>query len=106
MAVVQLNGFALELSLSARRDDGWIKLTMERRDSGYVAQTLGIEAHLKLSDPREHSIALNLRFTSPFRTRLRLMARLLDQCDLFHLIPGNIHGDNNAAHVRPGEFPC
>ena len=27
--------------------------------------------------------------------RFRLM--LLDQTDLFHLIPGNIHGDNNAA---------
>jgi hypothetical protein len=31
---------------------------------------------------------------------------LADQQDLFHLIPGNIHGDNNAAYVRPGEFPC
>ena len=71
MAIVELDGFALELSLLAWRDGGWIKLTMERRDSDYVAQGLGIEVHLKLSEPREnHPIDLSLRFTSPFRTRL------------------------------------
>ena len=46
-----------------------------------------------------------LSFQSEFKTRLRLWIKLLDQRDFFHLIPGNIFGDNNAAHVRPGEFP-
>jgi hypothetical protein len=47
-----------------------------------------------------------LTFTSGVATRLRFRATLLDQHELFHLIPGNIHGDSNAAHVRAGEFPC
>ena len=31
-----------------------------------------------------------------------LRASLAGERNLFHLIPGNIHGDNNAAHVRAG----
>src|SRR5690606_8560052 len=46
-----------------------------------------------------------LTFRSPRPTRLRLRVELPGQQDLFHLIPGNIFGDNNAAHVAPGQFP-
>jgi hypothetical protein len=34
-----------------------------------------------------------------------LRLRLLHAPQPFHLIPGNIFGDNNADHVRAGEFP-
>ena len=49
---------------------------------------------------------VDLSFKSDYATRVRLTAAVIDAENAFHLIPGNIHGDNNAAHVRPGEFPC
>jgi hypothetical protein len=106
MAVVELNGVALELTLRAWRDGDWISLPLQARDSGFNAQQSGIQSQLHFTQRDQDSITLKLNFQSPFRTRLRLAARLIDHADLFHLIPGNIHGDNNAAHVRPGEFPC
>jgi hypothetical protein len=101
---LDLNGFALDLSILAYRDGGWLVLPLTKTDRGVRADHKGISAELEL-DRRADSIAYGLHFTSPIRTRLRLRATLLDQENLFHLIPGNIHGDNNAPHVRPGEFP-
>ncbi|HEY7087107.1 MAG TPA: hypothetical protein VH518_03400 [Tepidisphaeraceae bacterium] len=98
--IIELNGFALELSLLASKDGRWTSLPLNG------AKHEGIKAELILEEPTQDRIGFTLRFSSPFRTRLRLRATLRDQQDLFHLIPGNIHGDNNEAHVRSGEFPC
>jgi hypothetical protein len=102
--IVELHGFALDLSLLAYRDGGWLALPMSKRDRGVRADYKGISAELTL-DHRREAIAYTLNFKSTFRSRLRLRVELLDQQNLFHLIPGNIHGDNNAPHVRAGEFP-
>src|SRR6185503_2364662 len=59
-----------------------------------------------LLDRANDRIRYTLNFRSDFATRLRLRAAALYEHHLFHLIPGNIHGDNNAEHVRAGEFPC
>jgi hypothetical protein len=102
--IVELHGFALDLSLLAYRDGGWIALPMIKTDRGVRVDHKGISAELTL-DHKSDAVAYALEFKSPFRSRLRLRVDLLDQQNLFHLIPGNIHGDNNAAHVRAGEFP-
>src|ERR1700677_2950003 len=103
--ILSLNGFALHLSLTAYKDGQWIGLALNNSDGGVSFNHKGIVGELAL---RESTAQINytLHFTSPRKTRLRLRIELSDQTDLFHLIPGNIHGDNNAAHVRPGEFPC
>src|SRR5262245_23143240 len=103
--ILELNGFELKPSLLAWRDATWIALPLAQTDRGMVADHKGIRAELSLQ-PKGDRIEYQLRFTAPFQTRLRLMLSLRDEQDLFHLIPGNIHGDNNAAYVRPGEFPC
>jgi hypothetical protein len=103
--LLELNGFELAPSLLAWRDAGWISLPLAQTDRGIVSEHKRIHAELSLS-PQRDRIDYQLRFTAPFKTRLRFMLSLADQQDLFHLIPGNIHGDNNAAYVRPGEFPC
>ena len=103
----ELNGFVLDVSLHAWRHGQFFPLTLEKTDRGFCAEALGLKAELVLDPPRDdQQIAYRLSFAGPFRTRIRLRIDLRDQQDLFHLIPGNIHGDNNAAHVRPGEFPC
>src|SRR5688572_28593695 len=102
--ILELNGFALALSLLAHRDGGWVVLPMIASEHGFRSQHKDVSAELTL-DRREDCVAYQLRFRSSFRTRLRLRVELRDQRNLFHLIPGNIHGDNNAPHVRAGEFP-
>ena len=102
---VELNGFAIALSLLARKDGAWIELPLTRTDRGLVGESSGVGAELTL-EPTGDRIAYHLRFAAPFRSRLRLRGSVEGAPDPFHLIPGNIFGDNNAPHVRPGEFPC
>jgi hypothetical protein len=102
--IVELNGFRLTLSLLAWRDGGWVVLPAVRNGGSYRVEHRGLRAQLVL-EARGDAIDFSLSFTSPVRTRLRLRAALADEANRFHLIPGNIHGDNNAPHVRAGEFP-
>src|SRR3954471_25043554 len=78
---------------------------MVATDRGFRCAHKGQTAEL-LFDRQDDRVDYTLRFVAPFRTRLRFRASLRGEENLFHLIPGNIHGDNNAAHVRAGEFPC
>src|SRR5947208_3139392 len=103
---VELNGFELEVALLARRDGQWMTLPLVKTDRGARVTHKGVEAELSFGEARADRIGYSLRFAASFRTRVRMQAKLMGQKDLFHLIPGNIHGDNNAAHVRAGEFPC
>jgi hypothetical protein len=98
---IELNGFAIELTLAASLHGGWVSLPLV---DGRCAKDW-IDAKLALT-PAGNTVGYQLSFSSKIRTRLRLTAKLLEESDLFHLIPGNIFGDNNANHVRPGEFPC
>ena len=102
---IDLNGFELELALQASRDGHWITLPLTKTDRGYACDHKSVRAELRL-DRQSDRIRYTLSFKSDFATRLRLRATALFEQNLFHLIPGNIHGDNNAAHVRAGEFPC
>ncbi|MDB5325971.1 MAG: hypothetical protein JWM57_1540 [Phycisphaerales bacterium] len=102
---IELNGFVFELSLSAYRHHQWHSLPLTATAGGATAELDGLTARLALF-PQGQTLAFDLSFKSDYATRVRLQAAVADADDAFHLIPGNIHGDNNAAHVRPGEFPC
>lgn len=84
----------------------WVTLPLTKTDRGFASERDSLRAELSLKRASTERIDYTLSFTSDHRTRLRLCLSLPDQSNYFHLIPGNIHGDNNAAHVRPGEFPC
>jgi hypothetical protein len=103
--VIQLNGFTLRCSLCAFASGSWIDLPVVSNGNQHSFAQKGITGRLAIR-PDGDQLAYTLQFTSSFQTRIRLQFSLEDQSGLFHLIPGNIHGDNNAAHVRPGEFPC
>lgn len=100
----ELHGFVLELSVLAWRHGHWSALPLTRRDGLVVAERTGLRVRLALR-PIEDRIDYELGFNSDHATRLRLRLALVGEDDLFHLIPGNIHGDNNADHVLPGQFP-
>src|SRR5438105_5815783 len=104
--IIELNTFAIDLAMHVWVDGHWIALPLTRSSRRIHAAHAGVQAQLDLDDPTSESIGYRIEFTAPFRTRLRLRASLSQEKDLFHLIPGNVHGDNNASHVRPGEFPC
>jgi hypothetical protein len=100
-----LNGYDLDLSVRAHRHGHWVALPVEPVPGGYVGRYDGLEATLSLTPAGDDRIDFRLACTSPWLTRLRLRVAVPGMAEPFHLIPGNIHGDNNAAHVRPGEFP-
>lgn len=102
---VTLNGFSFRIELAAAAHGWWIPLPLKPGGNGggtFAAR--GINGALRLT-PLDGRIDYELAATSPFRTRIRLWLWVDGLSKLFHLIPGNIHGDNNAPHVRPNEFP-
>ena len=123
---IRLNGFDIDLTLHALRHHQWHELPLTAAgENVFTVATPASSAGGKASDQATREshlhggvtaklvlfeqgsrLAFDLSFASGFATRLRVRAALPDETDLFQLIPGNIHGDNNAAHVRPGEFPC
>src|SRR5437667_6152211 len=104
--ILELNGFELKLALRALLYGQWVTLTLGRIDRGYSAELFGLRVKLLFDAPKNNQIDYLLTLSAPFATRVRCSATVPGQRELFHVIPGNIHGDNNAAHVRAGEFPC
>jgi hypothetical protein len=101
---LDLPPFSFDLTLHAAAHGDWFEVPLLPADDGVTFDRLGLSGRLDLrrTDGR---IDYTLAFRSNFNTRLRLQLELIGQTDSFHLIPGNIHGDNNAPHVRPNEFP-
>lgn len=64
----------------------------------------GVSVQLALKDDAD-GLCYRLSFDAPWPTRLRLSLTAEGQKDVFHLIPANIHGDNNLAHAEPGHYP-
>jgi hypothetical protein len=102
---LDLNGFVLELSMLAVRDGQWTTLRIVKTQSGFRGDGEGVTAELELREGGPERVGYELRFTSEYSSRVRLKLTLMGESKLFHLIPGNIHGDNNAAHVKAGQFP-
>ncbi len=102
--LISLDNFHLHLTLAAQRHGHWLPLQLDTAGDVTRATGPGVDAALKLIRQADR-INYELTFTSAFPTRLRLQLQLRDRGQLFHLIPGVIFGDNNAAHARPGEFP-
>ncbi len=91
--IIQLNGFTLQLSLLAGLHGDWAELPLTPAANGASVKQDWISATLELS-PNGSTIGYQLSFSAEVRTRLRLRVRLVDETNLFHLIPGNIFGDN------------
>jgi hypothetical protein len=102
--IEELEGFSIELSVQAARHGYWIEVPLPAGGGAAVGPD-GLRIDFRLGARHRGRQDYRLSYTSSVPTRLRLRARLPGAIDPFHLIPACIHGDNNAAHVRPGEFP-
>ncbi len=102
-----VNNIPIRLSLRAAQHTGWITLPMTRTAQGARVDHLGIRIELILIQLLPEEMSYTLRLEAAFPTRIRVWIERLDEMrDPFHLIPANIHGDNNAARAGPGQFPC
>lgn len=101
-----LNATTLRLTLRAAKHTTWMTLPLTPTPGGATVDHRGYRVTLALTPAGDRiAYALTLH-AAPEPTRLRLWIELPDAVEPFHLIPGNIHGDNNAAYVDPGQFPC
>lgn len=99
-------GTTLRLSLRAAKQTTWFTLPLAATPGGATVDHRGYRVTLDLKPAGDRvDFALTLH-AAPEPTRLRLWLDLPGAKEPFHLIPGNIHGDNNAAYVDPGQFPC
>ena len=99
-----IGGFSLDLAVWAFRYGDWIELPLRAAGAGATFDHRQVRGELQLT-PHDGRTDYRLRLDSTVRTRLRLSLALDEAAGLFHLIAGNIHGDNNARLVRPNEFP-
>ena len=100
---LSINGFRLKLSLTYY-NGGWHPLEVLNGDVWGCAAAPTLEVKLKL-ESNLSGWNYDLSLVADFDTQIRLRVELEDETDLFHLIPGIIHGDNNCAQIRPLEFP-
>ncbi len=92
------------LRLSYWKDAGWRGLAWTAADVGWRAAAPGIVVELFLDSAGDHW-RYRLSFEADFLTRVRVSVEMPGLRDPFHLIPGNVFGDNNLEHAEPGHFP-
>ncbi|MFO7636619.1 MAG: hypothetical protein R6W96_04860 [Clostridia bacterium] len=84
---ISLNGFELELRVIPRQDIPSDQVTFTTRSVS--REILEYEVCLDAQEPAS----------------VRVEIELVGEDNVFHLIPCNIHGDNNLAMAKPGYFP-
>ena len=102
--VLQLGGSSVILSLDYFRNNEWRSVPLSAGESGFVHQSREIVLTLRI-EPEPNGYSYRLEVEAQFHTRVRLRLRLAEEGDCFHLIPCNIHGDNNLSVTGPGEYP-
>ncbi|MGL1891285.1 MAG: hypothetical protein OCD02_06625 [Spirochaetaceae bacterium] len=101
---LHINNFNLELTLRYSREGEWHQLIPGENSTWFSKGDKDLKVELVLSE-RLSYIDYELEFSSSFETQIRVQLSLKGEEDLFHLIPCNIHGDNNLQNSRPNEFP-
>ncbi len=102
--LIHINEFELELSLLFNHNDNWKELTYDDEKGWYSKEVPMMKVDFDLVTGRE-TMDYCLTFLAPFETQMKIQLSLKGEEDLFHLIPCNIHGDNNLENGRPDEFP-
>jgi len=92
------------LTMSFWKDGQWQRLSLAAGESGWQGRAAGIRTELQLEE-KGGDWSYRMAFEAHFPTRLQLALEIPGAGDPFHLIPGNIFGDNNLAQAEPGHFP-
>ena len=93
-----------ELAVQYLDRDQWRMMPHANHNGGMVYDGPGIHVELYLK-PDRHGWRYKLAVAAEFETRVRLRLNPDDIAEPFHLIPCNIHGDNNLELTGPGQYP-
>ncbi len=102
--VITLGDAKIALSMEYLKDELWHAAPLRSVESLHTHLGTDIQLSLHLT-PDAHGYRYRLAVTAEFDTRVRLRLQLIDGKEVFHLIPCNIHGDNNIDLTGPGEYP-
>lgn len=99
-----VESFSILLSFMYSKEDEWFPLI--RKGDAWVSDIdSGIEVHFELERSAVGKFNYNMKLKTSFKSQVRIQASLLDEEELFHLIPCIIHGDNNKDMVKLDQFP-
>ncbi len=102
---IKVGAFNLEYNIIYMQDNKWENIDIRESENGYLyAEDENIRIYLELREILD-GYSYKLKFLSDFDTRIRIKLSLIDEDNYFHLIPCNIHGDNNAKLLDHFEFP-
>lgn len=99
---ININGFSLELDFSIRTEtDEYSAVPVEKNTNFYEFKGKNTNFIFQVNTDYSYSMELS----SDIPASVKFAIQLKDEEDLYHLIPCNIHGDNNLANAKPGFFP-
>jgi len=99
---ININDFYIELDFYIRTDnDEFPAFLFERLPGVYEYKNSGIFLRFTFKD--DYSYLLELKSDNP--SSAKILLRLKDEDCIYHIIPCNIHGDNNLSNAKPGFFP-
>lgn len=99
---LDINGFDIELMFIVRTaDEEFPAPEPELNDGIYEFNNDIINFRFSLSDDFCYSIDMDANVPASVKISLKLN----EEKNLYHLIPCNIHGDNNLKNAKPGFFP-
>lgn len=100
----EINGFTVDIGIWYRKQETWVPVTLKEQDGICWAQDKDIRIKLAFQETTD-GLSYELDFRSDTPAQIRLELELLNETQLFHLIPSNIFGDNNLSVARTGEYP-
>lgn len=99
---LRINGFSMILDFYIRKPGMITKIIPLKNEQGiYTFDEDGVV--FSFSIDKEFNYKLTLESKDPASVKISLT--LPGEEDLYHLIPCNIHGDNNLENAKPGIFP-
>jgi len=98
----EINGFSLELHFFIRTEkDGYSAVPKKIKPGSFEFKDDDVRFNFLLKS--DYSFSLELDSSIP--ASIKLSIRLADEKNIYHIIPCNIHGDNNLSNAKPGFFP-
>lgn len=101
---MKINNFSVNVRLLYSAGGRWETASLTETKNGFLAEYKDARTEL-VWEKKEDVIHYELKLHSSFPTQVRLELELLDEEELFHLIPSNLFGDNNLEKAQPGEYP-
>ena len=106
---INLNGIIAKISISTRKMGEKYSCTYNKDNDLWESEFGYIKFNLYGIEEEENLWSINYELVSNMKEDELVFVEISiddkDRKDIFHLIPANIHGDNNIEHAQEGEFP-